>query len=213
MKPKQVELKLKELEAIRHIRNFIVHKGRTPSTRELRDMLGYKSPRSAQEILDQLNKYGIINKEPNGSYRLVTNPDLGPSHAQTVDVPLVGVVACGVPIFAQQNIEGYIPISTTLAHQGSKYFLLHASGDSMNEAGINDGDLVLVRQQNTANEGDKVVALINDEATIKEFHKSNNLVILKPRSTNPVHRPIVLSEDFQIQGIVKSVIGGDLLTT
>lgn len=211
MKRKLYELKLKELEALRHIRNFVVHKGRTPSVRELMEALGYKSPRSAQEILEQLRSYGIIQKENNGNYQLITNPDLGSSRAQTIDVPILGVVSCGTPIFAEQNIEGYIPIATTIANPGSNFFLLHAKGDSMNDAGIDDGDLVLIRQQNTANNGENVVALIDDEATIKEFHRANNLIVLKPRSTNPIHKPIVLSDDFQIQGVVKAVLSRDVL--
>lgn len=196
----------KELEAIKNIRNFLLHKGKTPSVRELMDSLGYKSPKSAQDILEKLQDKGIIQRQENGSYQLITNPDLGPSHAQTLNVPIVGVVACGAPIFAEQNIEGYVPISTSIAKTGSKYFLLRAKGDSMDEVGINDGDLVLVKQQSTAQEGDNVVALIDDEATIKEFHKKQDLVMLKPRSSNSRHKTIILEENFQIQGIVIKVI-------
>ena len=134
------------------------------------------------------------------------NPDLGPVHAQTVNIPLVGTAACGVPIFAEENIEGLIPVSTSLAKPGYKYFLLHAKGDSMNRAGINDGDIVLVRQQPNANDGDKVVALVDDEATIKEFHRTNDVVILKPKSSNPDNEPIILTKDFQIQGVVITTI-------
>ena len=84
--------------------------------------------------------------------------------------------------------------------------MLRAFGDSMNKAGINDGDLVLVRQQQTAENGDKVVALIDDEATIKEFHHEGDMIILKPQSTNSKHRPIILTWDFKIQGVVEKVI-------
>ncbi len=126
--------------------------------------------------------------------------------AQTVKVPLLGEVACGTPIFAEENIEAFIPVSDKLIKSSYHYFILRASGDSMDEAGINDGDLVLIRQQQIAKNGDKVVALIDDEATIKEFQNNGNMIVLKPRSKNSKHQPIILTTDFRIQGIVETVI-------
>lgn len=202
------DLSPKQIEAIKHIRNSIVHFGRAPSIRELMKSLDSNSVRAVQEILMVLQQKGIIQKFDDGRYKLILNPDLGPSRAQTVDVPIVGVVACGTPALAEQNIEGYIPISTSLAEPGSKYFLLRAKGDSMDEAGINDGDLVLVKQQAFAQEGDRVVALIDDEATVKEIHKTADVVILKPKSSNKSHKPIILEGEFKIQGIVVTVISG-----
>lgn len=128
------------------------------------------------------------------------------SNAQTVKVPLLGNVACGLPIFAEENIEAFIPVSDKLIKSSYRYFILRASGDSMNDAGIDDGDLVLIRQQQFAQNGDKVLALIDDEATIKEFHNNGNMIVLKPRSKNSKHQPIVLTSDFRIQGIVETVI-------
>lgn len=125
---------------------------------------------------------------------------------QTVKIPLLGNVACGTPIFAQENIEALIPVSKQFVKASNNYFILRASGDSMNEAGINDGDLVLIKQQQTANNKDLVVALIDDEATIKELNKSENIIVLKPKSNNNIHQPIILTEDFKIQGIVETVI-------
>ena len=196
----------KQLEAIRKIRNWSMHFGRTPSVRDLMKDLGYKSPKSVQDILKSLEKRKVIEKLENGGYKLIHNPDLGIMHAQTVSVPLVGEVACGSPILAQENIEAMIPVSTSMAKSGYKYYLLRATGDSMNEAGINNGDLLLIRQQSTAEEGQKVVALIDDGATVKEFHKTKNAIILKPRSKNKNHKPIILTEDFQIQGVVVGTI-------
>lgn len=183
-----------------------MHFGRTPSVRDLMKDLGYKSPKSIQDILKSLEERKVIEKLENGGYKLIYNPDLGMMHAQTVNVPLVGEVACGSPILAQENIEAMIPVSTSMAKSGYKYYLLHATGDSMNEAGINNGDLLLIRQQSTAEEGQKVVALIDDGATVKEFHKTKNAIILKPRSKNKNHKPIILTEDFQIQGVVVGTI-------
>ena len=196
----------RQMEAIRAIRNWIAHFGKAPSIRELMGVLKYKSPRSVQDLLSQLGERGIIKKNSNGSFQLLANPDFGPHHAQTVDVPVVGTVAAGMPILAEENVEGYLPVSTSLAKSGAKYFLLHVKGDSMNESGINDGDLVLVRQQPAADNGQKVVALVDDEATVKEYHQERGVVVLKPRSTNGQYKPIVLTEDFQIQGIVVATI-------
>ena len=99
-----------------------------------------------------------------------------------------------------------IPVSVQLAKAPYKYFLLKARGDSMDEKGIKDGDFVLVRQQSAAENGDIIVALIDNEATIKEFYKTSNAVILKPRSKNKTHQPIILTTNFQIQGIVAAAI-------
>lgn len=197
---------IKELEAIRQIRNWLMHHGRAPSIRELMSAIGYKSPRSAQDIIEKLEEKGVLKKSTTGSLKLIKDPESSSTHAQTIDVPLVGVVACGAPILAEENIEAMIPVSTTLAKPSSKYFILRAIGDSMNLEGIDDGDLVLVRQQNDAVNGEKVVALIDNEATVKEFHKTNGIVILKPKSSNPNHKPIILTEDFMVQGVVTTVI-------
>ncbi len=202
------ELTKKELETIRAIRNYLIKHGRIPSVRELMVDLKYKSPRSVSVILESLIDKGVLSKKDTGKLQLnefeakksITD------NAQTVKVPLLGSVACGAPIFAQENIEAYIPVSTQFIKPSNKYFILKASGDSMNEAGINDGDLVLVKQQQVANDKDLVVALIDDEATIKEFHKKQNMIILKPKSNNPKHQPIILKEDFRIQGVVETVI-------
>lgn len=203
---KTINLTPKELEATRHIRNWLVHHGRTPSVRELMRELKYKSPRSVQDLLQKLEDKKIIKRTKSGNIQLKNDPESTSSHAQTINVPIVGTVSCGSPIWAEENIEGYVAVSTTIAKKGSKYFLLRASGDSMNMAGINDGDLALVKQQPTAQNGDKVVALIDDEATIKEYRHAETSIILTPKSTNPQHSPIILTEDFQIQGVVENVI-------
>lgn len=198
----------KELEALKIIRNSLVHQGRIPSVRELMIGLGYKSPRSSAVLLKSLEEKEILRKKSDGSYQIVDfeiPEDFG-SRAQTVKIPLIGSVACGIPIFADENIEAEVSISIEMIKSGYKYFLLKAEGDSMNEAGINNGDLLLIRQQPDANNGDRVLALIDDEATVKEYNKNGGMVILKPKSTNKIHQPIILTSDFRIQGIVEEVI-------
>jgi repressor LexA len=199
-------LKEKELEALRFIRNQLIHAGRPPSVRMLMDELGYSSPRAAAYILEKLVSKGFITRQGRGQIRLKKDIPGSDMHAQTVEIPLVGCVPCGTPVFAEENIEAMIPVSTRLARRPYRYFLLRAMGDSMSEKGVQDGNLVLVRQQPTANNGDVVVALVDGQATIKEFHHTQNVVILKPRSKNKQHKPIILTEDFQVLGVVQSVL-------
>jgi len=198
-------LSAKAKEALKHLRTFIMQYGRMPSTRELMKEMKYKSPLSPMLLLNELAANGFLEKKMDGGYTLLKDLTNGES-ARTVAIPLVGVASCGAPILAQENIEAMIPVSTRLVKAGSKYFLLRAKGDSMNEAGINDGDLILIKQQPTANNGQNVVALIDDEATIKEYQHKGQYVTLIPRSNNVNHQPIILTEDFQIQGIVVATI-------
>lgn len=172
----------KELKAIREIRNSLMRVGRIPSMRELMSSLGYRSPRSASLIVDKLIKKGVLRRKDDGNLQFLKSLGDDTTRAQTVDVPLVGMVSCGAPMLAEENIQAQIPVSTKLAKPPHHYFLLKAKGDSMDQRGIDDGDLVLVRQQTTAKNNDIVVALIDDEATIKEFRIGGETFILRPRS-------------------------------
>jgi len=197
-----------ELKALKVMRDFLMHEGRMPSVRELMKRMNYKSPRSSAVLMKTLEEKDFLKKGSDGSYRIVDFkiPENFGSRAQTVKIPLLGSVACGIPIFADENIEAEISVSTKIIKSGYKYFLLRAEGDSMDDAGINDGDLLLIRQQHDAINGDRVLALIDDEATVKEYNKGDGMVILKPKSTNKIHQPIILTSDFKIQGIVEEVI-------
>lgn len=195
-----------ELKAIKYIRNFLMHRGHMPSIRKLGRDLGYSSPRSASMIVEKLLEKGVLQRKKDGALQFIDINFHDEFRAQTVAVPLVGIVACGAPMLAEENIEALIPVSIKLAKPQYRHFLLRADGDSMNEKGINEGDLLLIKQQATANNGDIVVALIDDSATIKEFHRNDSTIILMPRSTNKSHQPIVLDRDFKIQGIVVATI-------
>ncbi len=196
------KLKSNELEALRVIRNSLMHTGSFPSVRELMKKLDYKSPRSAQLLLEQLTEKKTLHRKPDGNYQLLEIGTDETTRAQTVDVPLLGTIACGLPILAQENINAMIPVSIKFARPPHKYFMLLAKGDSMNKKGINNGDMVLIKQQSSANNGDIIVALIDDEATIKEFRKGSDSILLIPRSTNSKHQPIILTQDFKVQGVV-----------
>lgn len=201
------QLSDKDKKAFALIRSKLAHEGESPTLREINEVTGGKSPRSASLVVGRLAKAGLIKKI--GKKIVLLNVPVSVS-ISTVDVPLVGSVTCGTPVLAEENIQTLIPVSTALAKMGSKYFFLRAVGDSMNQAGIQPGDLLLVRQQASAENGDKVVALINDEATVKIFERAKNAIILKPKSDNPSHKPIILNEDCVIQGVVCAVFPEDI---
>jgi len=202
----QRPLTTQQVAALREIRNRIIHGVQAPSIRELQAHLGYRSPRSVAQILERLAELGFIRRRPDGKLQLLQDTPEASLGASTIAVPLVGSAPCGSPLLAEQNIEAMIPISKALARAPGKYFLLRALGDSMNLAGIKDGELVLVKQQSSAQNGERVVALIDDEATIKEIRFTKDAIALVPRSRNKSHKPIYLTTEFHIQGVVKATL-------
>jgi SOS-response transcriptional repressor LexA len=137
-------------------------------------------------------------------HSLTKSPYMG----EMINIPLFDSVGCGDLMFADSTVQELLPVKANLMSRGSKYFVLRTSGDSMNRAGINDGDLVLCRKDYHPEEGNRVVALIGDDATIKEFHREEDSVILKPRSSNPRHQPLIFTDndEIKIQGVVVSVL-------
>lgn len=127
---------------------------------------------------------------------------------QMVSLPLFNSIGCGDFMFADSEVQEMVSIKAELVSRGLKYFLLRATGDSMNKAGVNDGDIILCRKTFTPNEGDKVVALVGDDATLKVFHKTQDSVILRPQSTNTRHQDILFTEsdDIKIQGVMVKVL-------
>jgi len=195
------------------IRNRLVHGLDAPTLREINEVTERSSPRSAVLSLERLEKAGLIRRA--GRRIRLTSPSLeSNSSVSTVEVPLVGGIAAGAPMLAEENVEAIISVSTALARPGSTYFLLRVVGTSMNQArvsgvSIDDGSIVLVRQQGSADDGQIVVALINDEATVKILERKNGVVILRPKSSDP-HTPIVLTDNCIIQGVVMGVLPPDL---
>lgn len=201
-----IELTDPELRALKVIRHCVAHEGGFPSLRLIQRELGYQSPRSAAVLLEKLSEKNLIRRTSIGTWIIQPKASIEKNRAETVQVPLVGEVACGTPLLAKQNVQAYLAVSTEIAKPNNRYFFLRARGTSMNQAGINEGDLLLVRSQNTANEGDIVVALIDDEATVKKLHIGPDCIVLNPRSSDPTHTPIILTDDFRIQGQVIKVI-------
>lgn len=195
-----------EKKVLKHLRNWKVHTGEIPSYRKLMNLLGYRSTRSISLILKSLIEKGYIKKFDGKNYEISEIFPETEINNETVEVPLVGNIACGEPILAQQHIEDMISVTTTLARPPYQYFILRASGDSMNKKNIYNGSLVLVRKQETASDGDIVVAIINDECTLKEFKKKDKYILLLPHSENLTHKPIILTQDFRVQGVVVSIL-------
>ncbi|MBL7073360.1 MAG: repressor LexA [Candidatus Omnitrophica bacterium] len=202
---KTLSLSDKEKAAIKEIRNSMINFGRCPSLRYLMKTLGYRSPRSASLLVNKLIFKGILRRNASGSLQIIKDFE-NKGNMQTIDVPLLGTAPCGMPIFVEENIQAKFPVSTKLARPPHKYYLVRAKGDSMNKKGITDGNIILVRKQSTAENGDMIVALVDNEVTIKEFSISPHAVVLKPRSTNKEHKPIIAVNDFQVQGVVVTVI-------
>ncbi len=206
-------LNSKEFNGLYFIRDSIRYRGRFPTLQAISDHVGYKSRRSATLLIERLVRKGYLFRTPAGSLRVTREPEGGTQTERTIELPLVGSAPCGAPLLAEENIEAMIPVSQGIARPGATYFLLRAIGTSMNRAGINNGDLVIVRQQPVAENGDRVVALINDEATIKEFSRRGGNVVLAPRSSDQSHQPIILDRDFMIQGVVVATVPMTELTT
>ncbi|HHY34051.1 MAG TPA: transcriptional repressor LexA [Firmicutes bacterium] len=183
--------------ALKVIQRSIQQRGYPPSVRELCDLLGLKSTATVHTYLRTLERKGYIKRTPFRSRALevVENSDAG---SDAVMVPIVGRVRAGVPILAIENVEDIVPLPRSFV-RSERAFLLKVEGDSMVEAGIQDGDYVLVRQQDTADDGDIVVALLEDEATVKVFYRDRDAVRLEPR--NPDFEPIV-AKDVKILGKV-----------
>lgn len=180
------------------IRQFQKKEGRSPSFRQIAKGCSFSSLATAQKYVNILQKRGMLEKNSFGKIIIPSNLSKG----KTIIAPLVGTIACGTPIFAEENIEETYQLPTAI-FGSAKSMMLHASGDSMIGVGINDGDLIVAELCDTAKEGDIVVALIEDSATVKTLHKRNGHIYLHPE--NPKYKDI-LADNVIIQGIVKHVI-------
>ena len=198
----------RQIEAFHKLSEYINNNGRSPNTREMLELFVVNHPRSVTQFLNALEKAGCISRGIGArNIKILTPPPTHHvEHCSTILIPVVGHVSCGIPLFAEQNIIDHMRVSTTLAKPPFSYFILVASGNSMNKAGINNGDYILIRQTQIANDGQTVVALIDNETTVKKMRRSKRSVILEPQSTDPVHKPIVVEQDFKIQGVVVEVV-------
>ncbi len=190
------------------IERHIVEKGYGPTVREVCEDLGLSSPSTVHVHLKALEEKGYIKRDPLKSRSISLTysveqsmDDLLAEVRDIVSVPLVGSVAAGMPILAEENITDYLKLPTEIVGDAPS-FMLSVRGDSMIEAGINDGDYVVVKEQPVASNGDIVVALIDDEATIKRFYKEADCIRLQPENS---HMEPLFVHDCSIAGTVVAV--------
>ena len=186
-----------------YIRDVTKVRSYPPSVREIGEAVGLSSSSTVHNHLNQLERRGLIKRDPSKSrtVQLVRDAEADQQRRNAVSVPVVGNVAAGAPILAEQNIEDHMLLSSELAQEG--FFLLRVRGDSMINAGILDSDLVLVRPQHDAPQGSIVVALVDGDATVKRFERGNGHVRLVPE--NPAYEPIVTT-NVSLVGVVRGVI-------
>ncbi len=199
-------------ETWQFIYNYQKLKGYSPSLDEIRESIHLKSLRGTSLQLEKLEKFGYIQRKV-GSRRAIAVlivPQIGNSK-DLIEVPLVGEIRAGMPALAEENIEEYKKVPKYLLHGRSKVFLLKIKGDSMNKAGFKPGDIVIIGQQNSADNGDIVVAFLPDEetATLKRFKRMQEYVILMPESYNPEYKPII-EKNILIEGKVIEKLPEDL---
>lgn len=182
----------KQREILEYIKAEILNRGYPPAVREICEAVKLKSTSSVHAHLETLEKNGYIRRDPTKPRAIeIVDENFNLTRREMVNVPIVGKVAAGEPILAVENIENYFPIPAEFM-PNEPTFILQVQGESMINAGILDGDYVLVQQQPTANDGDMVVALVDDSATVKTFYKENGYYRLQPE--NDFMDPIIVSE-------------------
>ncbi|MBR3833587.1 MAG: transcriptional repressor LexA [Lachnospiraceae bacterium] len=193
-------LSAKQQEILEYLKDCILKKGYPPAVREICQAVKLKSTSSVHAHLETLEEKGFIRKDPTKPRAIeILDDTFNLSRRELVNVPIVGAVSCGAPILANENIEGYFPVPPEYLHN-KETFMLKVKGDSMINAGIFHGDLVLVEKANTAKNSDIVVALIEDSATVKTFYKENGHIRLQPE--NDSMEPIIVEGDMSILGKV-----------
>lgn len=182
----------KQSEILEYIKSEIINRGYPPAVREICEAVHLKSTSSVHSHLETLEKNGYIRRDPTKPRAIeIVDDDFNLVRREIVNIPVLGRVAAGEPIFAEQNIEGYFPLLSEDMPAGDA-FMLKVQGESMINVGIYDGDSIIVKKQNTANNGDLVVALVEDSATVKTFYKEKGHYRLQPE--NDSMEPIIVEQ-------------------
>ena len=193
----------KQTEILEYIKSEIINRGFPPAVREICEAVNLKSTSSVHSHLETLERNGYIRRDPTKPRAIeIVDDNFNLTRRELVNVPVVGRVAAGEPILAVENVENYFPIPAEFM-PNSQTFMLNVKGESMIKAGILDGDQILVQQQSTAENGDIVVALIDDSATVKTFYKEDGYYRLQPE--NDTMEPIIVKDDLKILGKVIGV--------
>lgn len=194
----------KQEEILEYIKSEILHRGFPPAVREICEAVHLKSTSSVHAHLESLEKNGYIRRDPTKPRAIeILDDHFNLTRREMVNVPIIGTVAAGQPILAEENIENYFPIPVEYM-PNKQSFMLRVKGESMINAGILDGDCVMVERQNTADNGDMVVALLGDSATVKRFYREDGYIRLQPENDrmDPI---IVEDQELQILGKVFGV--------
>lgn len=199
------KISAKQQEILDYIKSEILNKGFPPAVREICEAVNLKSTSSVHSHLETLEKNGYIRRDPTKPRTIeILDDNFNLTRREMVNVPLVGSVAAGEPILATQNIESYFPIPAEYM-PNAQTFMLKVKGESMINAGILDGDHVIVEQKNTAHNGDMVVALVDDSATVKTYYREKGYHRLQPE--NDYMDPIIVQDkELQILGKVIGVL-------
>lgn len=194
----------KQREILEYIKDDILNKGYPPSVREICERVNLKSTSSVFSHLSKLEQAGYIHRDPTKPRAIeILDDQFNLSRREVVNIPLVGTVAAGQPLLAVENIDQYFPIPSEYV-PNNQTFMLKVKGDSMIDAGIFEGDIIIVEQRSDASDGDMVVALVEDSATVKTFYRESGHIRLQPH--NPSYDPIIVSpSDCQILGKVFGV--------
>ena len=188
----QGKISKKQEEILEYIKSQILERGFPPAGREICEAVNLKSTSSVHSHLETLEKNGYIHRDPTKPRAIeILDDTFNLTRREMVNVPIIGRVAAGEPLLAQQNIENYFPIPAEMM-PNKQTFLLQVQGESMINAGILNGDYILVQQQQTADNGDKVVALIDDGATVKTFYREEGIIRLQPE--NDFMDPIIVKD-------------------
>ena len=180
----------KQTEILEYIKSQILNKGYPPSVRDICTAVNLKSTSSVHAHLETLEKNGYIRRDPTKPRAIeIIDDNFNLTRRELVNVPIVGTVTAGEPILAIENIQGYFPIMPEFVNN-KQTFMLKVKGESMVNAGIYDGDQIIVKQQSTASNGEIVVALVDDSATVKRFYKENGHIRLQPE--NDFMEPIIV---------------------
>jgi repressor LexA len=199
------ELTERQQAILSFIKKEIQDKGYPPSVREIGEAVGLKSPASVHSHLKSLEKLNFIRRDPSKPRAievLYDSSDITSLEKEMIQIPVVGKITAGQPIFADENIEDYFPVPVDYLSSSAKdLFILEVKGESMIEAGIFDGDYVIAQKQNYANNNDIVIALTEDGATVKRFFKEKDHICLQPENTSM--KPIIINDVY----ILGKVIG------
>ena len=180
----------KQTEILEYIKSQILNKGYPPSVRDICTAVNLKSTSSVHAHLETLEKNGYIRRDATKPRAIeIIDDNFNLTRREVVNVPLIGQVAAGQPLLAVENITGYFPIPAEFIPK-EEVFMLNVKGESMVNAGIYDGDQIIVKQQSTASNGEIVVALVDDSATVKRFYKENGHIRLQPE--NDFMEPIIV---------------------